>query len=206
MKKLFFLCCLSIVLSSCSSRFWSVYTGSVVGGVLGTVVGDKVGGHLGADVGSLVGSAAGAAVGDAIYTSKEKENNAHLRDEYIIYEVESEPVYVPEASIQRIRFVDANRNRCIEAGETCHLIFNVVNHSNSPIRNITPSVRTDAGRRISLSKIKPITLMPNQTISFDVLVEAHQKLKADEVHFEITLLSRHNETIDYRDFSILCAR
>lgn len=206
MKKFIFFLCLSFTLSSCSSRFWSVYTGSVVGGVLGTVVGDKVGGHLGADVGSLVGSAAGAAVGDAIYTSKESETTEHLLDEYVIYEVEPAPINVPDASIQRIRFVDANRNRCIEPGETCHLVFNVVNQTNSSIHNVIPSVRTDAGRRIALSKINSISLMPNQTISFDVIVEAHHKLRADEVRFEISLLTRNRETLDYRDFTIPCAR
>ena len=113
--------------------------------------------------------------------------------------------------IIHLRFVDANRDKSINAGEECKIIFEVMNRSNSVLYDVQPIVVESSGNRhlFISSGIHVESLQPGTGIRYTAMVKADKHLKDGTAVFHISavqgkgiLTSKTNEieipTVSYR--------
>ncbi|MBQ7690840.1 MAG: hypothetical protein IJT30_06610 [Muribaculaceae bacterium] len=184
-----------IMLSGCTStsQFYGGATGASLGGLFGSAIGGIAGGPRGHDVGTVVGMAVGAAVGVAATTPKTRSTESRTSDYYGGYDQSDywqNDYASPYADIQveDIRFVDPNRNNCIEAGEHTKVSFVVRNCGSQYAYDLAPVITVTGTKQILLSPTAIISeLSPGGAVRYQAEVVATNKLKNGTADFAISL-------------------
>ncbi|MBR6285115.1 MAG: hypothetical protein IKR25_12615 [Muribaculaceae bacterium] len=196
MKKMMTAACAALLLlSGCSSadQFYGAATGASLGGLFGSAIGGITGGRRGHDMGTVVGMAVGAAVGAAATAPKTSDGNYRSSDYYGGYEQDdyrmnnySSPY--ADIEVEDIRFSDANRNDCIDAGEHARLSFVVRNRGNQFAYDLAPVITVTGTKQIYLSPTAIISeLSPGGAVRYQAEVVATKKLKSGTAGFAISL-------------------
>jgi uncharacterized protein YcfJ len=189
MKKVIVMLLSALMLTSCyTTRMGgspaAVSAGASIGGVLGSIVGDRAGGYGGSQFGALLGTVAGAAIGNAVTTPPKEK----------VYR-ETEETNVPSGSynavsglqITNIRFIDDNRNQAIDAGESCKIIFEIVNAGDVAAYNIVPVVEETSGmKHLQISPSAQVAYMnKDDRIRYTAVINAGKRLKSGEAVFRV---------------------
>lgn len=202
MKKASVICMLfAAILSGCqsSSQFQGLYMGSVLGGVFGSSIGGIMGGRRGSDAGSAVGMIIGGAAGAAAMTPKsksEKGMNSQVDevDEYNRHSSKksssSVAVNVPEElkslEIENLRFIDANNNHCINAGERGQLVFEIHNVGNVAANNVAPVITVSGTKYILVSPTAIVSRIgPGHSVRYTAELYAKPRLRQRMADFQI---------------------
>lgn len=205
MKKILLLLMLAVSLSSCYTASMSgspaaVSAGASIGGVLGSIVGERAGGWNGSQFGALVGTVAGAAVGNAVTTPRhEKIEESYPGNR------PAEPYYAPSGlRITNIRFIDDNRNHIIDAGESCKLVFDIVNEGDVSAYNITPVVEEINGmKHIGISSSVQISYLPQgDRVRYTASIVGGNRLKTGEAFFRVYTTESNGAVSEVHEFSL----
>ena len=206
MKKLIVMLLSTLMLTSCyTTRMGgspaAVSAGASIGGVLGSIVGDRAGGYGGSQFGALLGTVAGAAIGNAVTTPPKEK----------VYR-ETEETNVPSGSynavsglqITNIRFIDDNRNQAIDAGESCKIIFEIVNAGDVAAYNIVPVVEETSGmKHLQISPAAQVAYMDkDDRIRYTAVINAGKRLKSGEAVFRVYTSESNGAVSDIHEFSI----
>lgn len=206
MKKLIVMLLSALMLTSCyTTRMGgspaAVSAGASIGGVLGSIVGDRAGGYGGSQFGALLGTVAGAAIGNAVTTPPKEK----------VYR-ETEEMNVPSGSynavsglqITNIRFIDDNRNQAIDAGESCKIIFEIVNAGDVAAYNIVPVVEETSGmKHLQISPSAQVAYMnKDDRIRYTAVINAGKRLKSGEAVFRVYTSESNGAVSDIHEFSI----
>lgn len=206
MKKLIVMLLSALMLTSCyTTRMGgspaAVSAGASIGGVLGSIVGDRAGGYGGSQFGALLGTVAGAAIGNAVTTPPKEK----------VYR-ETEETNVPSGSynavsglqITNIRFIDDNRNQVIDAGESCKIIFEIVNAGDVAAYNIVPVVEETSGmKHLQISPSAQVAYMnKDDRIRYTAVINAGKRLKSGEAVFRVYTSESNGAVSDIHEFSI----
>lgn len=206
MKKVIVMLLSALMLTSCyTTRMGgspaAVSAGASIGGVLGSVVGDRAGGYGGSQFGALLGTVAGAAIGNAVTTPPKEK----------VYR-ETEETNVPSGSynavsglqITNIRFIDDNRNQAIDAGESCKIIFEIVNAGDVAAYNIVPVVEETSGmKHLQISPSAQVAYMnKDDRIRYTAVINAGKRLKSGEAVFRVYTSESNGAVSDIHEFSI----
>lgn len=206
MKKLIVMLLSALMLTSCyTTRMGgspaAVSAGASIGGVLGSIVGDRAGGYGGSQFGALLGTVAGAAIGNAVTTPPKEK----------VYR-ETEETNVPSGSynavsglqITNIRFIDDNRNQAIDAGESCKIIFEIVNAGDVAAYNIVPVVEETSGiKHLQISPSAQVAYMDkDDRIRYTAVINAGKRLKSGEAVFRVYTSESNGAVSDIHEFSI----
>lgn len=211
MKKIILLLVLAISLSSCYTTSMSgspaaVSAGASIGGVLGSIVGERAGGWSGSQFGALVGTVAGAAVGNAVTTPRQEKVEV---EERYPESRPTEPYYAPSGlCVTNIRFIDDNRNHIIDAGESCKLVFDIVNEGEVSAYNITPVVEEISGmKHIGISSSVQISYLPQgDRVRYTASIVGGNRLKAGEAIFRVYTTESNGAVSEMHEFSLPTAR
>lgn len=203
MKKVLVLLVLAVSLSSCYTASMqgspaAVAAGSYVGGVLGSIVGDRAGGYHGSQFGALIGTVAGAAIGNAVTTPRQEKV-------VVVEGGSSDSYYAPSGlRVTNIRFVDANRNHTIDAGENCKLVFDIVNEGDVSAYNIVPIVEEVSGmKHVGISPSVQISYMPQgDRIRYTATVAGGKRLKSGEAVFRVYTTESNGAVSEAHEFSL----
>lgn len=206
MKKVIVMLLSALMLTSCyTTRMGgspaAVSAGASIGGVLGSIVGDRAGGYGGSQFGALLGTVAGAAIGNAVTTPPKEK----------VYR-ETEETNVPSGSynavsglqITNIRFIDDNRNQAIDAGESCKIIFEIVNAGDVAAYNIVPVVEETSGmKHLQISPAAQVAYMDkDDRIRYTAVINAGKRLKSGEAVFRVYTSESNGALSDIHEFSI----
>lgn len=206
MKKVIVMLLSALMLTSCyTTRMGgspaAVSAGASIGGVLGSIVGDRAGGYGGSQFGALLGTMAGAAIGNAVTTPPKEK----------VYR-ETEETNVPSGSynavsglqITNIRFIDDNRNQAIDAGESCKIIFEIVNAGDVAAYNIVPVVEETSGmKHLQISPAAQVAYMDkDDRIRYTAVINAGKHLKSGEAVFRVYTSESNGAVSDIHEFSI----
>lgn len=206
MKKVIVMLLSALMLTSCyTTRMGgspaAVSAGASIGGVLGSIVGDRAGGYGGSQFGALLGTVAGAAIGNAVTTPPKEK----------VYR-ETEETNVPSGSynavsglqITNIRFIDDNRNQAIDAGESCRIIFEIVNAGDVAAYNIVPVVEETSGmKHLQISPAAQVAYMnKDDRIRYTAVINAGKRLKSGEAVFRVYTSESNGAVSDIHEFSI----
>ena len=106
--------------------------------------------------------------------------------------------------VRNIRFVDQNRNRIINKGETCHLIFDVYNSGNVTAYAVRPVVTIVDGEKNLAISVPPMVrmLMQGEVVMYDVVLRAPKNIHNTFTTFRIEVHDRDGYSNNYRQFSI----
>jgi hypothetical protein len=96
----------------------------------------------------------------------------------------------PALEIVNLRFVDANRDKSLNAGEECKIIFEVMNRSNSVLYDVQPIVvETTGNRHVYVSpNIHVESIQPGSGIRYTAMVKADNRLKEGSVIFHVSAM------------------
>ena len=206
MKKVIVMLLSALMLTSCyTTRMGgspaAVSAGASIGGVLGSIVGDRAGGYGGSQFGALLGTVAGAAIGNAVTTPPKEK----------VYR-ETEETNVPSGSynavsglqITNIRFIDDNRNQAIDAGESCKIIFEIVNAGDVAAYNIVRVVEETSGmKHLQISPAAQVAYMDkDDRIRYTAVINAGKRLKSGEAVFRVYTSESNGAVSDIHEFSI----
>lgn len=215
----------SLAFGSCTTyQEWNrATTGAYMGSMFGSIIGDIVGGYHGSSVGALIGGAAGAAIGaasahnndgyDSGYnryprTHKKHRNYEYSYDDDIYYGNGNDYSYTaPDdpadfLEINNIVFADANSNRILEGGEQAYITFDIANHSNKTIYNISPIISCD-NRRIAISPTATIAkLDAGRGMRYKATVCAQTNVRSGITTFTVGFAERGNKTDIAKTFRI----
>lgn len=206
MKKVIVMLLSALMLTSCyTTRMGgspaAVSAGASIGGVLGSIVGDRAGGYGGSQFGALLGTVAGAAIGNAVTTPPKEK----------VYR-ETEETNIPSGSynavsglqITNIRFIDDNRNQAIDAGESCKIIFEIVNAGDVAAYNIVPVVEETSGmKHLQISPAAQVAYMDkDDRIRYTAVINAGKRLKSGEAVFRVYTSESNGAVSDIHEFSI----
>lgn len=206
MKKVIVMLLSALMLTSCyTTRMGgspaAVSAGASIGGVLGSIVGDRAGGYGGSQFGALLGTVAGAAIGNAVTTPPKEK----------VYR-ETEETNIPSGSynavsglqITNIRFIDDNRNQAIDAGESCKIIFEIVNAGDVAAYNIVPVVEETSGmKHLQISPAAQVAYMDkDDRIRYTAVINAGKRLKSGEAVFRVYTSASNGAVSDIHEFSI----
>lgn len=206
MKKVIVMLLSALMLTSCyTTRMGgspaAVSAGASIGGVFGSIVGDRAGGYGGSQFGALLGTVAGAAIGNAVTTPPKEK----------VYR-ETEETNVPSGSynavsglqITNIRFIDDNRNQAIDAGESCKIIFEIVNAGDVAAYNIVPVVEETSGmKHLQISPAAQVAYMDkDDRIRYTAVINAGKRLKSGEAVFRVYTSESNGAVSDIHEFSI----
>jgi uncharacterized protein YcfJ len=216
MKKLFvILLGSSMLLSSCyTSRSMggdpaAVSAGASIGGMLGSIIGDRAGGFHGSQFGALVGTIAGAAIGNAATTpssSSSSDDGYYNVDSYAKRRNYSQQYSAPTTSVEvtNIRFIDDNRNHCIDAEEECKLVFEVVNNGSTPAYNVTPYIEETSGlKHLAISPATQIGYMPaGNRVRYTATLRADRRIKTSQANLRVYVTESNGGVSDVHEFSL----
>lgn len=96
----------------------------------------------------------------------------------------------PALEIIHLRFVDDNRDKSINAGEECKVIFEIMNRSNSVLYDIQPIVVESTGNKhlfVSPS-IHVESIQPGTGIRYTAMIKADKRLKNGTAIFHISAI------------------
>lgn len=191
------------MLSSCQTpeQFGAATTGGFFGGIFGSAIGGLFGGPRGADAGTLIGMVTGAAVGAAVtspeareyrdydYTSDSYSRRRNI--EYSTHSREAEEMGREYANleVENLRFVDANSNKTIDAGENCRLVFEIKNKGANTIYDIAPVITINGTKAIIVSPTAVISeIGPGKGVRYSAEVYANKRLRTGVADFTISFV------------------
>lgn len=101
----------------------------------------------------------------------------------------------PAIEIVNLRFVDSNRDKSINAGEECKVIFEVMNRSNSILYDVQPIVVESTGNKhIFVSpSIHVESLQPGTGVRYTAMVKADNRLKDGSAIFRISAIQGNGQ-------------
>ena len=208
MKKLIFFVFSALLFVSCYSTRMSgspaaVSAGASIGGMLGSIVGERAGGYGGSQFGALLGTVAGAAIGNAVTTPREEQ--VQVQEQPVYHSAQSE-FYDASSGLEvtNIRFIDNNRNQSIDAGESCKIIFEVINNGRVAAYNVVPVVEEVSGLKyLQVSPSAQISYIDiGSRIRYTATVNAGKRLKTGEAVFRIYTTESNGAVSDTHEFSI----
>ena len=188
----------ALLVSSCGTYAGQgAYAGASFGSVLGSAIGGISGGWRGSDIGTVVGMAGGAAVGAAIGSAADKKQQERM-DGYYNRPEQRERQYarvqpVPnnkvsnDIIIRHARFIDANNDGILKAGEECKITFEIMNHTNHTLFDVQPTVYDVTGNKhLHISPNLLIeSIAPNSGVRYTATVLAGKKLKDGTVKIRV---------------------
>ncbi len=189
---------------SASDNAGAVWTGAAVGGQVGSAIGGLIGesnhgwrgSYRGSAIGSIVGTVAGAAIAHAITTPREKEERP----------VHSSPTSssLEQLQIRNIRFIDEGRNRIVNSGEDCKIIFDIMNEGNHPAYNVVPVVVETTGmKRIHLSpSVMVERINPHEGVKYTANLSAGERIKNGEIVIHIAIADEYGNEYAQQEFTL----
>lgn len=187
--------------------------GNSLGGAIGGLVGDSRhgwrGSYRGSAIGSIVGTLAGAAIGGALTAPKSREED---RANYPVEQVYAESDYTQSAfsslNIRNIRFIDNDRDHVISSGESCKIIFEVMNEGNEIAYNVIPSVVEISGmKHLHISpSILVEQILPGNGVKYTATVTAGKRIKTGTATFRLAVTDTHGKMYDQKEFTLNTTR
>lgn len=197
--------------------------GANLGGTVGGAIGARSGGFAGDVFGTIIGTVAGAAIGSAV-TAPSPEEREYNRDEeyYDATREQRTPRYerreagslrestreLAALKVRNLRFIDGNRNRIINANETCQLLFEVYNSGDDVLRDITPEVyELNRMKHIRISNPSVISRIGSkEAVRYTITIRTDKGLREGTATFCISLSNREGTSIPCREFDIQTSR
>lgn len=178
--------------------------GGAVGGIIGESEGGWRGGYRGSAIGTIVGTVAGAAIGHVMTAPKSEKTEERGYTPEVVERYPSARHALSQLKLSKLRFIDDNRNQAIDAGESCKIIFEVMNEGKHPAYNIVPVVQTVGRvRHIGISSTVMIEeILPGEGIKYTATVYAGKKLKSGEVLFRVAVAEANGTICDIQEFSL----
>jgi hypothetical protein len=98
--------------------------------------------------------------------------------------------YTPNLEIVNARFVDGMRDNVISRGETCKIIFEVMNRGTQTVSNVVPVVvETSGNKHIYISpSIHIESIEPGKGVRYTAMVKADNKLKDGSARFCVSVI------------------
>lgn len=95
------------------------------------------------------------------------------------------------------RFVDENRDKVINPGEECKIIFEVFNHNNTVVYDIYPNVCETGGvKNLFISPgLRVESILPGKGIRYTAMVKATKRLKRGMAIFQISVVQGKDKVI-----------
>lgn len=184
--------------------------GNQVGGAIGGLIGENSRGGRGAfrgsAIGSILGTIAGAAIGNAVSQPREER---YQEAEIIPEQSTAETIrYNSQVKIKQIRFIDDNRNQQINSNEECKIIFEIINDSDRPLRNVIPVVEEISGmKRIYISSSIMIEyIAPHDGIKYTAHISTGKKLKTGSALFHVGVVDEYGTELNWQEFEIPTSR
>jgi hypothetical protein len=212
-----------LMLSSCGSyTATGAYTGASFGNVLGSAIGGISGGWRGEHVGSLIGTVGGAMVGAAIGSAAEKAEQKKIEDyrqrrlgaagtqqrDYAYDDSGFDPTNshddrisfdtndaVLPITIRNAHIVDTDNDGILKRGEKCTVVFEIMNNSSKPLRNVCPLVVDVTGNKhINISpNLRIESINPYQGVRYSATILADNRLKDGEITIRIGVSENNKE-------------
>lgn len=116
--------------------------------------------------------------------------------------------YCPNLEIVNARFVDANQDNKLNRGETCKLIFEVMNRGSKPVYDVVPTVvETTGNRHIYISpNIHVEKIDAGKGIRYTAMVKADNRLKDGTARFCVSVLHGNESISKVNEFNIPTSR
>lgn len=111
--------------------------------------------------------------------------------------------------IRNARFIDADRDGIIRAGEECRITFEIMNRSSITLYDVQPTVFDVTGNKhIHISpNLHVESIAPNQGVRYTATIMADKKLKDGEAIIRVGVAQGKNEiTSQIKEFSLQTRR
>lgn len=218
MKRLLPFIALAMVFSSCDSprQVGGTFAGAGLGAVMGSSIGGIAGGYRGRDVGRVVGMVTGGVVGslltseaggqvDDIYYAPRKEAYSSVYEE--ANGTDDEVCYFP-IQVQHVKFIDSNKDRAMNIGETCKIIFELVNTGAQSVYDVVPYLTESVGKGcLTISPSQRIAMIgPGGVMRYTASVKVNKKIKEGKIRFRIAISAQGFDSKVLRDFTIPFAK
>ena len=217
----------TIIVSACSAitllygctdrQLAGTVAGTSIGGGFGSSIGGLMGGPRGSDAGTAIGMLVGGVIGNAATSTTGKSEEQYDRNDRNRYErkrdryeqnrqssrqTAPQPERIQGLSVENIRFIDGNRNQCLDAGEKASILFEIHNRGNVTLYDIAPSLSCDNPKHISISPTAIISnLRSGGGVTYTAAIMASPRLKSGYATFELAF-STAGGTVVYKTFSI----
>ena len=142
---------------------------------------------------------AGAVVGNVVTTPRTETVEAVSMEDYDA---------LSGLRVTNIRFIDDNRNHVIDAGESCKLVFDIVNEGEVPVYNVVPVIEELNGmKHLAISSSAQIAYMAvGDRIRYTATVVGGKKLKPGNALFRIYTTESNGMMSEMREFSLPTAK
>lgn len=177
------------------------FIGWLFGGLIGEAIDDENGAEIGAFLGTAVGGVAGASI--AANTTEETYIERPRQPKY----TPSSHVLLPDLQIEDILLIEDSLtyNQKIDAGETCHISFVIVNNSFQEAVNVCPVVKIKEGRHLDLDLPEPsriATVSREEPVTYEVTLHASPELQTGEATFSIRLEEARGNGTEEETFTV----
>lgn len=111
--------------------------------------------------------------------------------------------------LRNATFVDASGDGIITAGETCQVVFEIMNHSPQTIYNVLPTViETTGNKHIHISpSIRVESIAPDKGVRYTATVTADSRLKDGLISIKVAVAQDGNNiTSQVKEFNIVTRR
>lgn len=115
----------------------------------------------------------------------------------------------PMIELRNASFVDASGDGIISAGETCQVVFEIMNHSPQTIYNVLPTViETTGNKHIYISpSIRVESIAPERGVRYTATVTADNRLKDGLISIKVAVAQESNNiTSQVKEFNIVTRR
>lgn len=121
-----------------------------------------------------------------------------------VSEIDENLSYCPNLEIVNARFVDDNQDGKLNRGETCKLIFEVMNRGSKPIFDVVPTVvETTGNRHIYISpNIHVERIDAGKGIRYTAMIKADNRLKDGNARFCVSVLHGDKAVSKVNEFNI----
>lgn len=121
-----------------------------------------------------------------------------------VEELASNYDYSPVLEIQNARFVDANQDNKLNRGETCKLIFEIMNRGTRPVYDVVPTVVEVTGNKnIYISpNVHVEYIAPGKGIRYTAMVQAGSRLKDGNAKFCVSVVHENKAISKVNEFNI----
>lgn len=188
--------------------------GSFVGWLFGAAIGYAIDEDRGADIGSFVGTAVGGVAGASIAVEAGEENDKEWQEARAWNGLEDNgrgSDLPPLPTIPRLKLEDilldedsATCNQKIDAGETCRLVFVVINDGRRTSARIRPVVKVKKGKsRLEVSDPVVIpAISVDEQVNYTVTVRASEKLRTGKAIFTVAFIEEDGYGLDAHEFTV----
>ncbi|WP_293714552.1 glycine zipper family protein [uncultured Parabacteroides sp.] len=178
------------------------FVGWLFGGLIGEVINDERGGEIGSFIGTAVGGVAGASIAastdDEIRTEQRRPGKYTASSHSLLPDLHIEDILLVEDSI--------TCNQKIDAGETCHISFVIVNNSFQDALDVIPIVKVEKGEHLELSDpVKIPRVSYDDSVTYEVTVYASPELQTGEAIFSVRLEEGRGNGTETETFTASCS-